>query len=301
MIKHLDEMVEVAASRGTRRVVVAYGQDTHSIGAAIKAVDRGVAEVILVGNPTEIEKSCATLGVNSAAFKVCEQNDPVRSIETAVKMINDGGADILMKGLLPTDTYMHAILNKEWGLLPPKRVLSHVTVLEIPAYPKLLVVGDVAVIPEPDFDQKKQIVSYLIRVARSLGVDRPLVACLAPSEQLLPKVTSSVEAAMLSVMGTRGQFGANVVIDGPLALDLAVDPESARTKKVNSEVAGNADCILFPNIESGNTFYKACTTFGASKLAAMVIGTTAPCVLTSRGDSTDSKLYAIALASLAVK
>ena len=195
---------------------------------------------------------------------------------------------------------MRGFLNKEWGLLPAGTTLSHVTVLEVPAYHKLLVVSDVAVLPCPSLDQKKQIAKYLIEIANNLGIEMPKVALLAPSEQLLPKVVSSVEAAALSEMGQNGELG-KALFQGPLALDVAIDEESVKIKKLTGPVAGDADCLLFPNLESGNIFFKACSKFAGAELAAMVAGPSAPCVLTSRGDSTKTKLYSIALACLSAK
>lgn len=300
MIKHLDEIVAAAKERGKKRMIVAYGQDTHSIGATDMAIKAGLAEVTLVGDPEEIAKSCEAEGVDINQYTIIAEKSDVKAVEIAVKAVHNKEYDVLMKGVVSTDKYMRGILNKEWGLLPNKATLSHITVLEVPAYHKLLVVSDVAVIPQPDFKQKKDILKYLVSTANSLGIERPKVALIAPSEQVLEKVPSSAEAALLSAMGGRGQLG-KADFDGPLALDVAVDPESVKIKKLTGPVAGDADCLLFPNIESGNVFFKACSKFGGAELAAMVAGTTAPCVLTSRGDSTKTKLYSIALACLSAK
>ena len=158
--------------------------------------------------------------------------------------------------------------------------------------------GDVAVIPLPDLKQKVKIAGYLASTARSLGVETPKIAAIAPSEQLLPAVVSSTDGAILAKMADRGQLG-DVVLDGPLSLDVALYREVADEKGVKgSAVAGQADCLLFPNIESGNVFFKSATHMGGCEVAAMVVGTRVPCVLTSRGDSPRSKLYSIALACL---
>ncbi|MBE6201290.1 MAG: phosphate butyryltransferase [Rikenellaceae bacterium] len=300
MIKHLDDIVAAAKERGKKKMIVAYGQDTHSIGATDMAIKAGIAEVTLVGDPDEIKKSCEAEGVDMNQYTIIAEKSDVKAVEIAVKAVHNGEYDVLMKGVVPTDKYMRGILNKEWGLLPPKKTLSHITVLEVPAYHKLLTVSDVAVIPQPEFAQKKDIANYLVSTAKTLGIERPKVALIAPSEQVLPKVPSSAEAALLAVMGQRGQLG-KADFDGPLALDVAIDPESVKIKKLSGPVAGDADCLLFPNIESGNVFFKACSKFGGAELAAMVAGTTAPCVLTSRGDSTKTKLYSIALACLSAK
>ncbi len=300
MIKRLDEIVAAAVARGKKKMIVAYGQDTHSIGATDMAIKAGLAEVTLVGDPDEIKKSCEAEGVDINQYNIIPEKEDVKAVEIAVKAVHNGEYDVLMKGVVPTDKYMRGILNKEWGLLPAGTTLSHVTVLQIPAYHKLLIVSDVAVLPLPTLDQKKQIVKYLIQTANNIGIEKPKVALLAPSEQLLPKVVSSVEAAALSEMGQNGELG-DALFQGPLALDVAIDEESVKIKKLTGPVAGDADCILFPNIESGNVFFKACTKFGGAELAAMVAGPMAPCVLTSRGDSTQTKLYSIALACLSAK
>lgn len=195
---------------------------------------------------------------------------------------------------------MRAILNKEKGLVPEKAVLSHVSVFDIPAYHKLLIVSDVAVIPLPDLNQKKAIVKYLTNTANALGIDMPKIALIAPSEQVLPKVQSTVEAAILAKMGERGQL-TKAVFEGPLALDVAIDKESAEIKKVNSPVAGDADCLLFPNLEAGNVFYKTNTKLGNVTLGAVMVGASVPSVLSSRGDSVQTKLNSIALAALLAK
>ena len=186
--------------------------------------------------------------------------------------------------------------------MPGKKndMLTHMAVFEIPRYHKLLVCSDVAIVPAPDMKQKQQILSYLISTAKNLEIEKPKVALIAATEQVSTGMPACVEAAIISKMGDRGQIK-GAVIDGPLALDVAIDAESAKTKKVGGEVAGNADCLLFPNIESGNVFYKCCTKFGGAELACMVVGAKVPCILTSRGDSAKTKLYSIALAALNAK
>ena len=300
MITRLDEIVDAAVARGKKKMIVAYGQDTHSIGATDMAIKAGLVDVTLVGDPDEIKKSCEAEGIDINQYTIIAESDDVKAVEIAVKAVHNGEYDVLMKGVVPTDKYMRGILNKEWGLLPAGTTLSHITVLQIPAYHKLLIVSDVAVLPLPSLEQKKQIAKYLVQTANTLGIEEPKVALLAPSEQLLPKVVSSVEAAALSEMGQNGEL-AKALFQGPLALDVAIDPESVKIKKLTGPVAGDADCLLFPNIESGNVFFKACTKFGGAELAAMVAGPTAPCVLTSRGDTALTKKYSIALACLAAR
>jgi len=212
-------------------------------------------------------------------------------------MINAGEGDFLMKGLISTDRYMKAILNKETGLMNPGAVLSHVTVVEPPTYHKLLIVGDVAIIPLPDLNQKIAIVNYLIKVAQLLGIEQPKVALQAVSEQVLYKIPSCADSAIIAKMADRGQIK-GAIVEGPLGMDMIIDKESADIKGIKSVVCGDADCILFPVIEAGNVFYKTMTKFGGANLGAIVMGARVPAVLSSRGDSEQVKLYSIALAAM---
>jgi len=215
----------------------------------------------------------------------------------AVKLINDGKAGLLMKGSLSTDKYMRAILNKTAGITNEGAVLSHITVMEFPAYHKLLTIADVAIIPQPDLKQKIKMIGYLVAVAKAIGVEKPKVAAIAATEQMLAGMPACVEGAILAKMSDRGQIP-GCVVDGPLSLDAAIDMESVQIKKITGPVAGDADCLLFPNIESGNVFFKGGTKLAGAELAAYVAGARVPCVLTSRGDSALTKTYSIALAAL---
>ena len=202
-----------------------------------------------------------------------------------------------MKGLLDSSVYIRGIIDKERGLLPPGKLLSHVTVIQVPAWKKLIICGDVAVIPAPDLEAKIAILNYAIAVAHKLGIDNPKAVLLSAVEKVNPKMPSTTEAAIISKMAERGQIK-GAIVDGPLALDIAFSEESARIKGVKSPVAGDADILIFPNIESGNIFFKASTYLAKGELGAVVTGATCPCVLTSRGDSDETKFYSIALASL---
>ncbi len=297
MITKLEQLVETVQGRPRKRLVVAYAEDTHTLEAVHAAVSRGIVEATLVGDREAIEATCAGVGIAPTLFTIVQEEGDVACVNRAVQMIGRGEGDILMKGLVSTDKYMRGILNKEFGLLPPKGVLSHIVVFEMPDYHKLLTVCDVAVLPCPDLNQKTALVRYLAATARALGVERPKIAAIAPSEQVLPTIVSSAEAALLAKMADRGQLG-DVILDGPLALDVALYAEVARTKHLESPVAGDADCLLFPNLDAGNVFFKAANQICKAPLAAMVVGAKAPCVLTSRGDTALSKLYSIALAAL---
>lgn len=301
MITRLEELVIEARRKGASRLAVACAADAHTLEAVAAAAAEGIVEPILFGDAKLIAEICAAEGIDAASWTVVDVNNTRKAVVEAVRAVSEGRADVLMKGLVSTDVYMRGILDKECGLLPPKGTLSHVSVIELPGREKLLTVADVAVIPAPDFRQKCTLIGYLAATARVLGVVRPKIACIAPSEQVLPTVPSSTEAAIIAKMADRGQLG-DVIVDGPLSLDVALWKDAAEVKKVKgSSVAGDADCLLFPNIESGNVFFKSATHLAGADIAAMVTGTAAPCVLTSRGDTPRTKLFSIALACLAKK
>jgi phosphate butyryltransferase len=290
-------MLDALRSRPRRKLVAVAANDEHTIEAVKGGVDAGIVEATLVGDATKISAACRRLGIPEGAFRIVDEPLEQEAASKAVAMVRSGEGDVLMKGSLSTDKYMKAILNKEHGLMEPGSVLSHVTVIENPRYHKLLVVGDVAVIPAPDLREKTAILNYLVAAARALQIDVPKVAVLAASEQVLPKMQACVDAALLAKMGERGQIK-GAAIDGPLALDVAIDRESADIKGLKGPVCGDADCLLFPNIETGNVFYKSMTKLAGCELGAVVAGAKAPCILSSRGDSARTELYSMALAAL---
>ncbi len=296
-IRTLDDLLRAVTDRPRKRLVVAWANDTHTLEAVIAAVGSGLVEAILVGDESTMIKVCLDLGLPKDRFRMVHTATDAEAAARAVALVRCGEGDLLMKGLLSTDKYMKAILNKEQGLLDPGAILSHVTVMAHPGHSKLLIAGDVAVIPEPDFREKLAILEYLVNTAQALGIETPKVAVLAASELVQPKLRSSVEAALLAKMADRGQIK-GALVDGPMALDVAIDPESARIKGIGGPVGGDADCLLFPNLEAGNTFYKAGTKLGGAEVAAVVAGARVPCVLSSRGDSPRTKLSSIALAAL---
>lgn len=300
MITKLEQLIEAVRSRGKRRIAVAYAEDAHTLQAVNAAVKLGIVDAILIGNRKSITAIAAELEIDLSNFIIQEEPNDVACVNRAVKMINAGEADIMMKGLVSTDKYMRGILSKDGGLVPPKATLSHVTVLELPMYHKLLVVTDVAVIPAPDLSQKISLTKNVINCAHILGNPMPKVALITPTEQMLPGLQSCIDAAIISKMADRGQI-TGAIVDGPLALDVALDPQTVEIKRLKSPVGGDADCLVFPNLDSANVFFKSATKLCGAKLAAMVVGAKVPCVLTSRGDSEESKLYSIALASLSAK
>ena len=300
-MKNFNEIFSHLQGRDVKKkMIAAWGVDDHTISAASQAVDLGLVDVILVGDQAIIEQVCRQENIDMAKFTIVHNPVELKAVAQAVQMVKDGEGDFLMKGLCSTDKFLRAILNKETGLLPPKGILTHCAVFEIPQYGKLLFVGDVAVIPAPDLKQKQVIMECLVKTAKSVGVQIPKVAIIAATEQVLPSQPATMDAAQLAKMADRGQIK-GCVADGPLALDVALDSESAQIKGLVSPVAGDADCLLFPNIESGNVFYKANSKLVPGvRQAGILVGAKVPCVLSSRADSTDTKLNSIAVAAMSV-
>ena len=299
MLTTFEQIFEELRSRGSRkRMIAAWGVDSHTIAAASQAIDLGLADVTLVGDENLIAQACAEENVDPAKFMIVHNPVELQAVAQAVQMIREGQGDFLMKGLCSTDKFLRAILNKETGLLPPKGTLTHCTTLEIPSYHKLLFVGDVAVIPAPDIKQKQIIMECLVKTAKAVGVKTPKVALIAATEQVLSSQPATIDAALLAKMADRGQIK-GCIADGPLALDVAIDQESVQIKGLVSPVAGDADCLLFPNIESGNVFYKANSKLVQGvRQSGILVGAKVPCVLSSRADSIDTKLNSIAIAAM---
>jgi phosphate butyryltransferase len=299
-ITKLEDVIQAVKSKPKKRLSVAFANDAHTIEAVSTAIDLGIVEGILVGDEKTIKEICENEKIDVNKFTIVQEADEVKAANKAVSLINEGKADFIMKGLVSTDKYMRAILNKETGLLPPKAVLSHVVVMEFENYHKLLVATDVAVIPAPDLSQKIALTNYVIGVSKALGIETPKVALIAATEQMSFAMPACVDAAIIAKMAERGQIK-GALVDGPLALDVAIDKESVDIKKLKSSVDGDADCLVFPDIEAANVFYKTSTKLAKAKLGAMLVGAKCPAVLTSRGDSAETKTFSIALAALTAK
>ncbi len=296
-ITKLEQMFDLLKSKPKKRISVAFANDAHTIEAVYAAVEKGIVDATLTGDEALIRKTCEEHHMDVSRFEILNEPNEAKAATLAVQLINEGKASLLMKGSLSTDKYMRAILNKSLGITNEGAVLSHVSVMEFPSYHKLLTIADVAIIPQPDLKQKIKMIDYLVKVSKAIGVEKPKVAVIAATEQMLAGMPACVDGAILAKMSDRGQMP-GCVVDGPLSLDAAIDMESVKIKKVSGPVAGDADCLLFPNIESGNVFFKGGTKLAGAELAAYVAGARVPCVLTSRGDSSLTKTYSIALAAL---
>jgi phosphate butyryltransferase len=288
---------KVLTLKKTHRIAVAWAQDTNTIGAVFKAVKKGFIEAIMIGKSSEIIKICKKEGIGVNSFKIIDSENENQASFEAVRMAKTGEADIVMKGLVGTDRFLKAVMDKEKGIMIPNNILSYVGVLEIPAYHKLLFITDPAVIPFPDLEQKIAMTGYAIEMARRFGIEKPKVALIGASEKMSGHFNNSVDYAIMCKMADRGQIK-NCIMDGPLDLFLACDKKSIEIKGVETPVNGDADILVFPSLESCNPFYKGIMLFGKGELAGLIRGTEEPVIVMSRSESEISKYFCITLSCL---
>lgn len=300
-MKSFQEMVErvvsAAQSDGARHLAVAWGEDPYTLEALDRAVGEHIAKVSLLGNRESIHRRCKQLGIDPDRFQVIPATQPEEACRRAVAMVKSGEADVLMKGLVNTDIFLKAVMQKGEGLLPPGEVLTYTGVLEIPRRDKLLLISDPAVIPFPTLEQKKAMTIYSVEAARQLGITEPRVALVSCTEKVNLAIPNTVNDAVLTQMNRRGQIP-GCVIDGPLDIFLACDRDAGRVKGVPNAIEGEADVLIFPSLEAANSFYKGLMLFAGAELAGLLRGTEKPVILMSRSESSASKFYCIALAAL---
>lgn len=294
-LKALDELIDIAKSKETRKLAVAAAADRPVLEAVKNATEDGIVIPILVGNKHNIEAIAAEIGFDLTSIRIVEENDPNASAVKAVELIKSGEADILMKGLVATAPLLKAVLDKEKGLRKGS-TLSHFTLFESPYYHKLFGVTDAAMNIAPEFNDKVAIVMNAVDAMRGIGVEMPKVAIVAPVEVVNPKIESTIHAAMLTVMNSRNQIS-NCIIDGPFALDNCVSKEAAEHKGIESPVAGDADILVAPELNAANILYKSLNFLGGASSAAVIMGAKVPIVLTSRADTDRAKYLSIALAA----
>ena len=299
-LKRLINLHEWVKSLDKKTLIAVNAVDSHSLEAIAQAVDSGMVNPIVTGDRGEILRQCTILGIAPEMLTIIHADSEGEAANLAVSMVKSVSGAILMKGLISSDQFMRAILNKEAGLLPPGGILSHVSIVDNPNYHKLLIVSDVAVIPYPTIPQKIAMAHYLKEMALLLGIMNPKIALIAPTEKVHLSLVSCTDAVEIMKAAENGQF-VPATVYGPMALDVALDLESAQIKNITSEVAGDADCLLFPNIDAGNVFYKVNAKLCGADLAALVMGASVPIILSSRGDSMQTKLNSIALAALLSK
>lgn len=296
MIKNFQDVLQKVKSLNTKKIAVAVAQDKPVLEAIKDAQEQGIADAILVGDKVKIQEVASEIGMDLSKFEIVEESDIRRAAVKAVQLVSTGKADMLMKGLIDTANFLRAVLNKEVGLRTGM-LMSHVGVFEVPNFDRLLFITDAAFNMYPELKDKVDIIKNAVTVAHAVGIEKPRVAPICAVEVVNPNMPATMDASVLSKMNDRGQIK-GCIIDGPLALDNALSEEAAAHKGVTGPVAGKADILLMPNIESGNIMYKTLTYTTACKSGALLVGTSAPVVLTSRSDSHETKMNAIALAAL---
>jgi len=296
MIKSFNEIIEKVKQNDMKKVAVAVAQDEAVLRAVKDAKDNGIADAVLVGNHDEIVSIALKIGMDIKQYEIVDEPDVKKAALKAVELVSSKKADMVMKGLVDTATFLRSVLNKEVGLRTGK-LMSHVAIFETEAFDRLLFLTDVAFNMYPELKDKVQIINNAVKVAHAVGIEQPKVAPVCAVEVVNPNMPATLDAAMLAKMSDRGQIK-GCTVDGPLALDIALSEEAAAHKKVSGPVAGKADILLMPNIETGNVMYKTLTYTTHSKNGCLLVGTAAPVVLTSRADSHETKMYSIALAAL---
>lgn len=301
MIKKLDDIFNELKSCNEKAVLsVAAAHDEEVLLAVKDACEMNIIKAILIGEEDKIRKIADEIKFDLTDVEVINECDLKLCAEKAVKLVSSGKADYVIKGLLDTSIILKEVLNKEYGLRTDS-LLSHVMIYEVPSYHKLLILTDGGMNINPDVSQKKKIVDNAIKAAKSLGIDTVKVACLAAKEKVNPKMQATLDADELKTMCKDGMFGKGAIVEGPIAFDLAVSEEACKIKGYESEVGGDADILLVPNIETGNGIGKALTYMANAKSAGIIMGAKAPVVLVSRADTHESKLYSIAYGAIAAK
>lgn len=295
MIKNLNDLLDKAKIKEKKKIAVAAAEDLEVLEVVEEAENLKLAEFILIGDKKEIEK-IAEENNKKLCSEIIDEPDHKKAAEKAVDLVKNGEAGAIMKGLLHTGTFLKAVLNKEKGLNLGKLV-SQISLFDKEEGEGLQLLTDCAMAIQPTLDEKKQIIENAVYLAGKIGYDIPKVAVISALEIVNPAIPDTMEAAILSKMGDRGQIK-NAVIDGPFALDNAISLEAAKHKGISGVVAGQADILMVPNLQVGNVFTKALTFYAHKDVAAAVIGAGAPIIMTSRTDTVKNKLLSIALASL---
>lgn len=295
-MKSINELLEKSIEKKGAVISVAVAQDSHVLEAVKEAHQLGIADFKLVGNKHEIEEIAKGLKMDLAPFEIIDIPEVTEATYKAVELVSKNKASALMKGLVDTSIVMKAALDKQIGLRTDKK-LSHIAVFEVPMYHKLVYVTDSAINIAPDLTTKKEIIQNAIEAVRKTGVNQPKVALLAAKEKVDEKMPVTLEYEKLVEMSINGEIE-NSIIAGPLPLDVAVSKAAAETKKVENLVCGDADILFCPNIESGNILYKSLAFLANAKNGGIVLGAKAPIIMTSRADSSESKVIAIALGTI---
>ena len=298
MFETFEEIIaKLGGTNRARKVAVAAAHDREVLECVVESAGRGLADFVLIGDAAKIESVLPEVGGSPSGFEIVDEPDESEAARMAAEMVADGRADAPMKGLLHTSTFLRRVLDKDLGLVPEGALLSQATVAERPGGRGLLLITDCAINVAPDFAAKLKIAANAVKLAEGLGLKNPRLAVVCAVETVNPAMPETVEAAMIAKAAERGQLK-GALVDGPLALDNAISEEAARIKGVSGPVAGRADILLMPDLAAGNILDKALRHFGGLKTGGAVVGAKVPLIMTSRSDSAQNKLHAVALASL---
>jgi phosphate butyryltransferase len=297
-MRPFDALLEKARNSSGKTAAAVWAEDEEVLKAARMAHEQNVAETILTGRRQVLEQIMTALNMNPQNYTIVEAETPAQAARTAARLVHTGQADLLWKGLVDTKTFLQAVLDKENGLRSGK-ILSHAAVLDLPSLNHLIILSDAAFIPLPNLEQKKAMIRYDVQIAHACGITCPKVAPLAAVEVVNPKMPATVEADLLRQANGQGELP-GCIVDGPLSLDIALDPPAAEEKGADQRpCAGKADILIFPSIEAANTVYKTMAhLIPGARIAALVTGTTRPVVLTSRSDKAEVKFNSLCLASV---
>ncbi len=297
--KNFDELIEKIQGRSSlARVAVAAANDEHTLEAVFRASKDNIVEPVLIGNKDQIQEILMKLNVQFEENKIVHAESDAEAAEKSVELINDGRADFIMKGKLQTADLLKAVVNKEKGLRTGK-VMSHVAILQVPEYHKLMAITDGGMMMYPNADEKKQIIENAVDVFLAMGYENPKVAVLAAVETVNPKMPEAVDADILKKMNLSGEIK-NCTVEGPISFDLTMSRDSAEIKGYTSPVTGEADILIAPNITAGNILSKALIELAHGKMAGMIVGAKVPIVLTSRGATSEEKYLSLVLSASAV-
>jgi len=292
-IKSFDQLLETVKKKEKKKLAICCAEGAEIIQAAKMAEDEGILTTILIGKKNKIEKICKEVGLDPGKIEIVDEQNPELTPQIAVSLVKEKRADMLMKGKVSTAGLLKAVLDKEKGLRAGK-LLSHVAVVEVKNYPKLMLVTDGGMNIRPDVTKKVEILKNAIEIAKKLGISKPKAACLTAVETVNPEMPETIDASVITKMAEREDIK-DVIVDGPLAFDVAVDKKSAQIKGIDSLIAGDTDIFLVPDIACGNIMVKALIYLADAKVGGIVVGGGAPIVLLSRSDTAQMKLYSMAL------
>lgn len=293
-ISNFSELIKAAQAVGPKRIAVAAAADSSVLTSAAELYELGIATAYLIGDQDAIETIARQEELSLRGMTIIHEPDPKAAAQQVMALIRADEADVAVKGQIKTDQFLGAALDRSTGIRE-KRLLTHVGIFEIPGYDRLLYMSDSGVVLYPTIHQKLIIIQNVVEVAHKFGLKQPRVAILAASEAVHPKMPMSIEALALAKMAEQG-WVEGAIVDGPMPLDVAVRPEAARLKGVGGPVAGQADIVIVPGVEAGNTAAKAIQYLAHGKMAGLVVGAKVPIIINSRADAPETRLYSTAMA-----